>query len=479
MRDNRIDPSKLFFRTTITKEVFDDEERIKVTRKEAREHLEQLKLACELSRLLRHFFPDLLPMLRQLPDPRNQSYITYPVQVLLMTRILSAIFYISSMRKTSEEFNSDTVIENIWHLCGESPQSEIPYWETINRYLKKLDPEEMQKTIWQLCRRLLRSRAFDQSRIRGKYWQVIVDGTRLCSSRGGLDGKSLYRIHNKGTDVEYRENYYYVVEAKLVLAPKILVSIMTEFVENKDGGEVQKQDCESKACMRLMERLKREFPRLRVCLCADSLYASERFFRECQEKGWHYILRFKEGSIPGIAEEFQSLKEGEKNGWEKKLENGEAWYDYVTEIDYRGYKINLVEYMEECIRKAGKKETCREKKKFWFITDLPITRKNAESLVEAGRARWKIENEGFNTQKRQGYHLEHMYSKNYQAVKNHYYLIQIGHMISQIMEAWEKLWKKVKQSREQRHKRVLESFKRDRIEKAPPEKRQQIRLILS
>ena len=73
--------------------------------------------------------------------------------------------------------------------------------------------------------------------------------------------------------------------------------------------------------------------------------------------------------------------------------------------------------------------------------------------------RWKIENEGFNTQKRHGYNLEHQYSKNYQAQKCHYYLIQIGHMISQIMEAWEKVWEKIGQSREQKHRRVLESFK--------------------
>lgn len=57
-----------------------------------------------------------------------------------MTRILFSIFYISSMRKTSEEFNLDTVIENIWFLCGEETAEELPYWETINRYLKGLDP---------------------------------------------------------------------------------------------------------------------------------------------------------------------------------------------------------------------------------------------------------------------------------------------------------------------------------------------------
>lgn len=57
-----------------------------------------------------------------------------------------------------------------------------------------------------------------------------------------------------------------------------------------------------------------------------------------------------------------------------------------------------------------------------------------------------MENEGFNTQKRQGYNLEHPYSKDYEALKNHYYLIQIGHMIAQILEGWESLWKGIRQS---------------------------------
>ena len=143
-------------------------------RKDTREHLEQLELACELAKLIRHFFPGLVPLLKKLPDPRNQSYTTYPGAVLLMTRILSSIFYISSMRKTSEEFNSDTVIENVWSLCGEEPAvDELPYWETINRYLKRMDPCGLQEAINSLCRRLLRSRAFEDMRIRGKYWQVV------------------------------------------------------------------------------------------------------------------------------------------------------------------------------------------------------------------------------------------------------------------------------------------------------------------
>lgn len=105
-------------------------------------------------------------------------------------------------------------------------------------------------------------------------------------------------------------------------------------------------------------------------------------------------------------------------------------------------------------------ESGPEKHPFYFLTVLPVTKKSVKELAAAGRRRWAIENKGFNTQKKHGYNLEHRYSHNYQAWKNHYYLIRIGHMISQIMEAWEKLWKKVKQSREQKHRRLLEAWKR-------------------
>ena len=436
----------------------------KITRKDTREHLAQFHLACELTKVIHHYFPGLLSMLKRLDDPRCQGYITYESHVLLMTRILSSIFYISSMRKTSQEFNSDTVIENIGYLCGKPELSELPYWETINNYLKRLDPGQLQGVVCGLVRRLLRSRVFEDSRIRGRYWQVIVDGTQLESSRRELDPKSLYRIHKKGTAEEYREYYYYVLEAKLVLRENILVSIMTEFVENEDR-EGEKQDCERKACHRLLKKLHEEFPRLPVCLSADSLYACETFFEECRGYGYHYILRFKEGSIPYVAKEFKVLRNREGNLRKEETEDMTLWTDYVNGIDYEGYLVNLVEYGEEERRKKGE----RKEKRFLFLTDLPVTKKNVRATVERGRLRWKIENEGFNTQKNYGYCLEHMYSRVYQGMKNHYYLIQIGHMIAQVMEAWESLWRKVKQSREQKHQRMLESWKQDKLKESTQE----------
>lgn len=442
--------------------------KVKVTRREKRNHLEQFHLAVELARVIKHFFPGLAGLLRNTKDPRNQSYITYPNTILLMTRILSSIFYISSMRKTSQKFNSDTVIQNIWELCGEDMTAdEIPYWETVNKYLQKLEPQELQDTIHELARRLLRSRAFENMRIRSKYWQIIIDGTQIYSSRKELDEKSLYRVHNKGKETEYTEYYYYVLEAKLVLHPEIIVSIMTEFVENTDGKEAEKQDCERKACYRLMDRLKKEFPHLAVCLSADSLYACENFFLKCRDKGWHYIIRFKDGSIPSVADEFSRIKKIEGNRQKQELDDGICWHDYAEGIDCNGYRISAVEYMEERsveMKRGPDKGKMKDiKAKFVFLTDLPVSKKNVSALAEAGRRRWKIENEGFNAQKKHGYYLEHLFSRNYQAVKNHYFLIQIGHMISQVMEAWKKLWEKAGLDTAEKHAQMLESFRSIRL----------------
>lgn len=421
----------------------------RIRRRESREALERIDLSRELVKVIRRFFPDLVDLLKQVHDPRHQSYILYKNHVLLMTRILSAIFYISSMRKTSEEFNCQTIIENIGALCGEKLE-EIPYWETINQYLARIGPEELQDKVCKTVKRLIRSRAFEDSRIRNKYWQIIVDGTQLVSSRKELDGAYVYKVHNKGTEKEYTEYCYYVLEAKIVLHNEIVVSIMSEFVENTNI-EAKKQDCERKACSRLMERLKRVFPRLPICICGDSLYACESFFRECKKYDWRYILRYKEGSIPSIFREYQDLQNLEGNRRDKTSSRGAFWYDFVNDIDYNGIKVNCLEYGESW-----------EAYPLYFLTDLVLRHKNAEATAADGRRRWAIENHGFNAQKKHGFYIEHLFSKNCQAMKNHYFLIQIAHMISQIMDAWD-IWGSFRLSKEQKHRRMLESWKLHRL----------------
>ena len=88
------------------------------TRKERREKMKQVQLGWKLIRLIRHFFPDLIWQLKGVTDQRHQSYIRYENHVLLMTRILASIFYISSMRKASEE-----LLEHQWRKKNEKGEA--------------------------------------------------------------------------------------------------------------------------------------------------------------------------------------------------------------------------------------------------------------------------------------------------------------------------------------------------------------------
>jgi hypothetical protein len=84
----------------------------------------------------------------------------------------------------------------------------------------------------------------------------------------------------------------------------------------------------------------------------------------------------------------------------------------------------------------GKKNTAEPTEStFEYVTNIEPDRENVIPLTAGGRLRWKIENEGFNTQKRGDYELEHKYCRNsYTGMKNYYTLLQIAHLINQLVE---------------------------------------------
>jgi hypothetical protein len=63
-------------------------------------------------------------------------------------------------------------------------------------------------------------------------------------------------------------------------------------------------------------------------------------------------------------------------------------------------RVTFVEYWE-VNGKTGKEQH------FSWITDLDITQENVYRFMRGARARWKIENETFNTLKNQGYQFGH------------------------------------------------------------------------
>ena len=73
---------------------------------------------------------------------------------------------------------------------------------------------------------------------------------------------------------------------------------------------------------------------------------------------------------------------------------------------------------------------------FAWITDLKVDAHTVEDIaIKGGRHRWHIENQGFNRQKNSGFNLEHVFSIDPENLKAYYYLLQIAHMIQQLVEA--------------------------------------------
>lgn len=113
-------------------------------------------------------------------------------------------------------------------------------------------------------------------------------------------------------------------------------------------------------------------------------------------------------------------------------------YCWITNVDYKGYPLNWMECRETVMgkkmNKAGVEEEYSEESSFVHITNLPLTKDNIAKSSETGRMRWKIENEGFNTLKNGGYGMSHKWARlSYQALKNYYQFMQMGHLINQLM----------------------------------------------
>jgi hypothetical protein len=116
-----------------------------------------------------------------------------------MVRIIAAVFSIGSMRKLSKYLNNTGIIENVYHLLDTKGQSELPHHDTINNCLTQVDPQNLSDVRKYMADRLMRSHVFDGSRVRGKYWQVLIDGTQVHSfNRHKHCDRCLHRTHSNG-----------------------------------------------------------------------------------------------------------------------------------------------------------------------------------------------------------------------------------------------------------------------------------------
>lgn len=417
-----------------------------VTRKEKREQEKEINYFFEFIKIKKHFFKGFIDKLKNVRDHRSQSYITYGPEFILFTILLKNMANLKSMRSMSNSFNKEECIKNVGKVLDVEGLKELPHYDTINDFLSGLEGTELENIRTYMIKELLKKRCFEKHRIEGKYWGIIFDGTGLYSFDKKHCEHCLRREYtNKETGETRRVYMHHVLEAKLVVGDMVF-SIGSEFIEN-ESEDVTKQDCEIKAFYRLAEKIKKTYKRLPICILGDSLYACGPVFQRCEDYKWKYMFRFKEGRIKTLASEFQAIKEIEKRN--------ELDLFWANDISYNQKTVNLLESKVDM--EDGKR------KQYLFITDLKITKKNAERLIVVGRSRWKIENQGFNNQKNVRYHIEHSNSHDYTAMKNHYLITQIADMIMQLYENGIKILKDFKKTAKEISSNLLEAIRTRKI----------------
>lgn len=391
-----------------------------------------------LVKTIKGFFPHFSYWIKKLNDPRMVKKITYHLSVMFWIGVLMFILKLESSRNINYRLKKNFInnFKNIFAILGitQNPNeiNRIPDYGTLIDLLVKSDEKEMEKIPRKMVRKLIKSRVLEKYRLFGKYYLIAIDGTRFlkfdephCEN---CLRKEVKKDKNGNPIYEY---YHYVLSAKLVTDSGLSLTIMTEFVEN-ESMDVEKQDCELNAYYRLAKRLKREFKKLNICLLLDSLYPNQNVFKICKENRWQYLIYFKEGAIPTAYEDYlEGIKKYPNN---HLTDHVNKWitreYHWVNGIEYHDFKLNVLYCKEDNLRKRKKKP-----QPFVWVSSFRINKKKCHFLAnQGGRIRSKIENQGFNSQKNEGYNLEHAYSKNYNAEKCFYHLMQIAHIINQLMQ---------------------------------------------
>lgn len=393
---------------------------------------EQLALIGALVVTVHHFFGGFSRLFRPIYDPRVPYLITYPLASMCFAGVLMFLCRLEARRQINHLFRgngpSGIKFKTLFHV------ETCPHGDTLNVLYSRLDPSELQEVPCWMVETLIRKKVLYGYRLMGRYFLIAIDGTGMLSFSERHCPHCLTRTSNGKTIY-----YHPVLEAKLVTPTGFAFSIMTEFIENPGQNPAQ-QDCELNAFYRLAQRLKKRFPRLALCLLLDGLFAGGPTFALCETYHWKYFVVLQEGDLPSVHREFEALMplapENHlrfRTGLQRAIRQDFRWMNDMSYVDSerREHTLSLLACSEEAPDSKGGYKTTR----FKWITNFHVKSNNVITLAnQGGRLRWKIENEGFNVQKNGGFGLEHAYTRNTTASKVFYYLMQIAHIIFQLIE---------------------------------------------
>lgn len=368
----------------------------------------------------------------EFPDQRARNA-KYPLASVLKAGL--AMFSLKSpslLKFKQQTLPEQNNLRSIYRIEG-----EIPCDNQMRVILDEVEPAQVRGLLSEIWRVIEHAGLTKEYRYWGPMMLVSVDGVEHFSSQK-VHCPSCTTKRLRNSEIQYQHSGLGAV----VVHPekKEVFPLEFEAIVKQDG--TRKNDCERNAAKRLLERLKAEHPELAILLVEDALYSNAPHVRQITGYGWSYILSIKPDSHKSLFKQFEGRRErGQVKRYGERGKAGEEHrFEWTNELWLSesgcDVKVNVLFYEEH--KAKG------EIKRWTWITNLKLSQKNVKKVMRAGRARWKIENETFNTLKNQGYNFEHNYGhgvKNLATVLA--LLMLVAFLVDQIQQATNKVFQGV------------------------------------
>lgn len=285
----------------------------------------------------------------------------------------------------------------------------IPSDTQMRTILDKVLPTHLRRPFGSIFHQLQRGKVLNKMRCFGDYLLLAIDGTGIYSSENIGADYCLTKEKRNGT-LEY--HLQMVTGAFVSPERKEVLPLCPEPIRRQDGAT--KDDCERNATRRLLADFRREHPHLKVIVTEDGLSSNAPHIKDLMAHDLRYILSAKPGDHVFM---FSQVDEAAQRGEvadlvlaDSKKANVTHCFRFINSVPLNKtsqgeLQVNFLEYWEA--QTNGKEVVVRNH--FTWVTDLEITPDNVMEMMRCGRARWRIENETFNTLKNQGYNLGHNY----------------------------------------------------------------------
>jgi len=281
---------------------------------------------------------------------------------------------------------------------------KIPCDNQIRALLDPIPANLLFPVFEQTFKMLQETNVVDEFRSFNNDLLIALDGTWFFSSNKIHCQNCLTKEHRNGTTT-----YYHSALLPVVMVPgsSRVIPLSPEFIRPQDGNE--KQDCENASAKRWINGKGAEYSSLGVTVLGDDLFSRQPVCQLVLDKNLNFIFVCKPSSHKWLSEWLadadlvEDLHEFAVTKW-----TGSKYliytYQYANGVPLKdGEDALLVNWAQLTITNEQGAVTFRNS----FVSNHTITRKNVAAFIQAGRTRWKIENENNNTLKTKGYHFEH------------------------------------------------------------------------